>query len=395
MATRLGIDVGDLKAQGSYWTAREICQQPDAWIESAVAIDRHRAEIDRWLAPKLRNPRLRIVLAGAGSSAFVGETLAPWLTKQLGRRVDAVGTTDLVGHPSLSLAEDLPTLLVSFARSGNSPESVAGIEIANRALSECHHLVVTCNPDGHLARLAADADALCLLMPKQTDDRSFAMTSSYTAMLVSCAAAFAPESVDLSAAVQAARFAITEHVLAARQLADAPFDRYVVLGAGCLRGTAMEASLKCLELTNGRVAVVSDTPLGFRHGPKSVVDETTCVVLLQSSDPYTARYDLDLLRELCRDDHAAKVVVLSPADSSDRDGFEALRQRCANGRAQVVAFDTTAACDDLWMSLPYLVFCQMLAFFKARSFGIGADNPCPTGEVNRVVQGVTIHPYAA
>ena len=25
--------------------------------------------------------------------------------------------------------------------------------------------------------------------------------------------------------------------------------------------------------------------------------------------------------------------------------------------------------EDFWLSLPYLVFCQMLAFFRAREFG--------------------------
>lgn len=45
------------------------------------------------------------------------------------------------------------------------------------------------------------------------------------------------------------------------------------------------------------------------------------------------------------------------------------------------------------MSLTYMVFYQMFAFFYARSLGVSADNPCPSGEVNRVVEGVTIYPY--
>ena len=30
---------------------------------------------------------------------------------------------------------------------------------------------------------------------------------------------------------------------------------------------------------------------------------------------------------------------------------------------------------------------------QSLSLGITPDNPCPTGEVNRVVKGVTLYPY--
>ncbi|EGU60644.1 tagatose-6-phosphate kinase AgaZ, partial [Vibrio nigripulchritudo ATCC 27043] len=48
---------------------------------------------------------------------------------------------------------------------------------------------------------------------------------------------------------------------------------------------------------------------------------------------------------------------------------------------------------EAWLCFPYILFCQMLAFEKSLHLGLGPDNPCPTGEVNRVVQGVTIHPF--
>ncbi len=372
MQTHLGIDTELLAADGAYWTAREICQQPDVWIEADAELERRRPDIEDWLGPVLAATGRRIVLCGAGSSSFVGETLAPWLRHKLGHRVEAVSSTDLVGHPALVLAEDVPTLLVSFARSGDSPESVAAVELASRLLSDCRHLVLTCNIDGALARIAArDPAALCLALPERTNDCSFAMTSSFTAMLVACARIFAPDPVRFERAADMTRFAVDELAERARRLAAVPFERLVALGAGCLAGTAREACLKGLELTNGRLAALADTPLGFRHGPKCVVDESTCVVLLRSADPYTDRYDLDLLAELERDGRAAELVALSAATYGGE----------------------TGAIDDFWLSLPDVVFCQMLAFFKARALGISPDNPCPSGEINRVVQGVRIHPY--
>ncbi len=64
----------------------------------------------------------RIILTGAGTSAFAGRALAPILTGAIKRRVDAIATTDLVADPQEYLAEDIPTLLISFARSGIAPK---------------------------------------------------------------------------------------------------------------------------------------------------------------------------------------------------------------------------------------------------------------------------------
>src|SRR5205085_12144229 len=122
---------------------------------------------------------LRIILTGAGSSAFIGECLAPHLGAKLCRRVEAIATTDLVSAPHLYFSEQVPTLLVSFARSGNSPESIAAVELAQRFLGQAHHLAVTCNPHGALARKGLGET---ILLPEETHDRSFAMTSSFSCM---------------------------------------------------------------------------------------------------------------------------------------------------------------------------------------------------------------------
>ena len=94
-----------------------------------------------------------------------------------------MSTTDIVADPRGCFAEDLPTLLVSFARSGDSPESVAATELAEQCLSEVHHLVITCNEQGQLAREhSGRTTSYVLLMPPESNDRGFAMTSSFTGM---------------------------------------------------------------------------------------------------------------------------------------------------------------------------------------------------------------------
>ena len=164
-----------LAARGAAWTAREIAQQPAVWLQVAQLVGaRTRASSTRFLAPLLANPALRIVLTGAGTSAFVGDCLAPALALQLGRRVDAIATTDSSAGPQRCLQADVPTLLVSFARSGNSPESVAAIELADRLLDRVHHL------DHHLqrrrrarrARRTRCATLGVFVPPEATNDRA-------------------------------------------------------------------------------------------------------------------------------------------------------------------------------------------------------------------------------
>lgn len=368
----LECDVEALKATNSYWTAREIVQQPRVWQEAYAAIETQRVKIDSWLNPLLAKTDLRIVLSGAGTSSFVGETMAPWLSETLGRRFDAVSTTDIVGDPGKSFAKDVPTLMISCARSGNSPESVASITLADQVLTECHHLVLTCNPEGYLARAnGKNRNSLCLLMPNDAHDNGFAMTSSFTSMLVSCAAIFVPNKKQLEAAAKITAVLIDQQAAATRKLAQEKRGRLVVLGAGCLFGIAHEATLKCLELSAGHVVPLFDTPLGFRHGPKSVVNDDTLIIHLQSAHSYSALYDADLLQELLRDYDSTQIMPLSPSTLGFAEGV----------------------LDEFWVSLPYLVYCQMFAFYTALAHDITADNPCPTGEVNRVVEGVELYDY--
>ncbi|MGL4373471.1 MAG: SIS domain-containing protein, partial [Turicibacter sp.] len=88
------------------------------------------------------------------------------------------------------------------------------------------------------------------------------------------------------------------------------FDRLIILGAGSLKGIAREMSLKILELTAGQVNANYDTPLGFRHGPKSVINDKTLTIVLRQNEQYAVAYDEDLISELRREQKKNRVVVL-------------------------------------------------------------------------------------
>jgi len=173
-------------------TILEIGQQPDAWREIAARTD---DGVSSFLRDVRNRPNLRVILTGAGSSAFAGDIAAPALRRHLHRRVDAIPTTDIVANPSDYLEPETPTLLVSFGRSGNSPESLATTVLADELVTDVWHLVYTCDRDGELGRAhRARPNSRVVYMPERTNDTGFAMTSSLTSMLLSCLMMLGPAS---------------------------------------------------------------------------------------------------------------------------------------------------------------------------------------------------------
>ncbi|CAJ1000020.1 hypothetical protein NVIRENTERO_04117 [Sodalis praecaptivus] len=235
-----------------------------------------------FLAPLLADSRLQIVLTGAGSSAFAGRALAPWLRQQTGRDVKAYGTTDIVANPYHYLDPSRPLLLVSFARSGNSPESVAAVALADQCVPACHHLLLVCNPDSQLCDWAAGKAHVCTqVMPEGTHDKSFAMTSSFSSMLLAGLLLLGPQDIAQTAAPLARMADECEQLLVRRQpqvkaLAAGGYSRYIVVVGSCFTGLAEEAALKMLELTAGNVATRFDSSLGCGTGQNSWLTATRC-----------------------------------------------------------------------------------------------------------------------
>ncbi|WP_075182703.1 SIS domain-containing protein [Pantoea sp. 1.19] len=377
-----------LAAATGTWTEEEIRQQPASWIRSLNNINKLRSSIDRFLAPLLRKQDLQIVLTGAGTSAFIGDIIAPWLASHSGKNISAVPTTDLVTNPMDYFRPAHPLLLVSFARSGNSPESVAAVELANQFVPECYHLSITCNEAGSLYQNAINSDnAYALLMPAETHDRGFAMTSSITTMMASCLAVFAPETFDshtfrnVAERCQAILASLGD--FSPGVFGNAPWKRIVYLGSGGLQGAARESALKVLELTAGKLAAFYDSATGFRHGPKSLVNDETLVVMFISSHPYTRQYDLDLLAELRRESQALRIVAIA----AENDPVIAAGPH--------ILLPPSRPFIDMEQAFCFLMYAQVFALTQSLRVGNTPDTPSASGAVNRVVQGVVIHPWQA
>ncbi|MFG3449784.1 MULTISPECIES: SIS domain-containing protein [unclassified Stenotrophomonas] len=369
---------------GGAHTAEEIAQQPALWLALADVLEGARERIDAFLGDALRRPGQRVIFTGAGSSGFIAEMVADQINAQWPADVRAIHTTTLLTHPALYLQRDRPTLLVSFGRSGSSPESVAAVDLVRAQVDDARFLDITCNADGALAqRGQGRGDTLSLLMPPASCDRAFAMTSSLSCMLLAALSVFdgalwAERIARLRSLAERGTQALGKWDAPVATLARADISRVIYLGSGPLEATAREAALKVLELTAGRVLALANSPLGFRHGPKSTLDGTTLVVVLRSAQPLARRYEQDLLEELRRDGIAARVISVGPAGGDGADGDFLL---------------DVPALPDPWLAPLWLVMAQCFALQRSAALGLTPDNPFPDGTVNRVVQGVTIHAH--
>ena len=379
-----GYQEEDLIKRKAIFTAEEIAQQPEVWEKTIEQVKGVRVSLGRLVEDVTAGGDFDIILTGAGTSEYVGRALWPTLLQKLQGRVHAIGTTDIVASPELFISAERKTLLVSFARSGNSPESVGAVKAADRVSDKVKHLFITCNEDGELAKLAGQKEnCLSIVLAPETNDRSFAMTSSFTSMYLAALLALTGDfDMDFYETISSADKFLTRGY---RELVDFvnrnSFRRVVYLGSDVLKGIAQESALKVLELTAGRMAAIFDTPMGFRHGPKSIVDDDTVCVMFLSDDAHTRRYEMDVLKELYRDRKGSKLVAVTASADGAADDFSDL--------ALTMGFRKPAA--NCQLAPVYVMVAQTMAMLYSLKLDITPDNPCPTGEVNRVVQGVTIY----
>ena len=379
----LGMGLPALEAKGAVHTAREIAQQPDLWQKIWHVVNDQRTGLHKFLGTALTDSR-RVILTGAGTSAFIGLSLRGIVQRQTGILTEAIASTDLVSHPRDFFSASIPTLLISFARSGNSPESVAAAALADEICGNCYHLVITCNGDGKLARYASE-NKYVLALPPEANDQSLAMTSSYTGMLLAGILVTrlneleaARKSVDILACY--GRRIIDSYAAELSKIAEKGFTRAVFLGSGPFFGTARESQLKLQELTDGKLICKEDTFLGFRHGPKAVIDDATLVCYIFSNMEYPSKYERDLVLSMKK----GRAPLLQMGISENRlPDIQLDHNIYLSDKDHGLAEEYLAVCN----VLP----AQILGFYKSLHMGLKPDMPSVTGAITRVVEGVQIY----
>ncbi len=357
----------ELRYPSDSLVASEIAQQPALWpttLERVLSVTHPR-----------RFSGLPVILTGAGTSGYAALTVADaWP----GAR--AIPTTSLVLQSAAEIQLAVPAfakggMLISFARSGDSPESVAVVERIQRLFPAVEHLAIVCSAEGRLAHTPG-VEAICL--DPRTNDRSLAMTSSFSNLVLAGLALLHGQQIGLALPdiCTGVSRRLTELNATAKQIAGSCGDRVVVLTSS-MQALAWEASLKVIELTAGRIMAMPESFLGLRHGLLSFLREDTPILCFSSADASKRRYEEDLLADL-KQSGLGKLVIIGNSDCSYRhyDWF------------------LPASAWNLPDSLrtPFeVVFAQLLAFHLSAHVNVNPDNPSPGGIITRVVKPFSIH----
>ena len=373
------LDVNKLEEKDFKNTYTEIFAQADTWEEVFGLYEERKSEIEKFLSNFDKDTK--IIFTGAGTSEYVGNIACEYLKTHGNFNFESVATTDLVSAPYLHFEKDVKTLLISFARSGNSPESIAAVNLGDQIVDDFYNLAITCAHDGKLAvDLKDDPNSYVFLNPAITNDKGFAMTNSFSSMLLATLLIFdtsLENKKDIVKKLADNAREIYDRADEIEKLVDFDFNRVAYLGSGPLSKLTKEARLKILELTAGEVVTIFDSSMGFRHGPKSFIDDKTLVVSFVSENDYTKQYDLDILDEIKADGIAPKIIAVTNED--------------VNRDYQFVI--DSQGINDAYLAVSYVVIAQLISLITSLRVGNTPDNPSKSHTVNRVVKGVTIHEY--
>lgn len=379
-------DIEFLQSKGANYTAKEITDQPIVWKETYDLIISKQQELGNFLNTAIKGCS-KIILTGAGTSAYIGLSLEGYYQKNTGITTVAIPTTHLITHPADYLQSTIPTLLISFARSGNSPESEAALKLADCMCESVHHIIISCDGAGKLANYESENPKYTLLLPEDSNDKGLAMTSSYSNMLLAGLLLLDLNKLNIidkkiKTLVDFGNLMISKFSSSLQKIAQLNFERAVFLGSGPFYGTATESNLKLQELTDGKIICKSDTFLAFRHGPKAVVDENTLMVYFFSNDPYVQQYEKDLVGNMQKGRKPMFQIGISqfPLDDVKLD-------------YQIILSESgkTLQLEDEYFTVSAIIAGQLLGFFKSLDAGLQPDNPSVLGAISRVVEGVVIY----
>lgn len=369
------------------FTKKEIAQQPHIWKKIFELIHSRKIEIEGFLN-KFTDKDTDFILTGAGSSAFIGNAVFGVRLKYQQKPSRVVPNTELITHPEYFLRKNATTVLVSFGRSGDSPESLAAVQTVDNYCEKAFHIIFTCNENGELYLQTDNTRSFRILLPPETNDVSLAMTSSFTSMmlafiLVSKIEWIEQEKKKINELSNCGNSLLHKYETPISEIAKLDFKRAVFLGSGPLIGTAEESHLKLQELTDGQVICAFNSFLGFRHGPRAIVNGDTLLVYLFSDDKNSRNYEFDLVRQINQTKKGLAQIAVSHQPVK------------ING----VKFDLDICLENangFELEIEYLcvlevMFSQILGYYKSLSLGLNPDNPSVSGTISRVVEGVKIY----
>jgi glucosamine--fructose-6-phosphate aminotransferase (isomerizing) len=253
---------------------------------------------ERALATSLPDvPGKSIVVTGCGTSFYLAQAIAAAFNKS-GRNAIAVPGAEWARRMDEYLADRKDITVIGLSRSGTTTETVQAINASRKA--GIRTIAISCEPDTTLLKIADTA----VYLPTHAEE-GIVMTVSASLMLLTGLrmAGVKMGSVEEGEAVLRAAEGVVPLIKGR--------SHFVYLGAGALYGMATEGCLKLQEMSITFSQAFH--PLEYRHGPISLIDDKSVVVMLYSAD--TLEDEAKVAKEV--QSMGAKVIGLGgPGDLS-------------------------------------------------------------------------------
>jgi glutamine---fructose-6-phosphate transaminase (isomerizing) len=328
------------------FTEQEILSQPQAWKETIQVLEAQQNEIKEFLEQKDYS---QILFTGCGSTYYLSLAVAAFCQQVTGRVARGMPASELWLNPDNCYLKNDKTLLVAVSRSGETTETLKACESFKTA-GRGSVLTLSCYPDSPLPGLGD----LNLVFPSG-QERSIAQTRAFTTLYLAAIglACIMADRGDIWQKMEKLP-ALCEQTLqlsrpwALRIGRDSRLDRFYFLGSGLRYGLACELSLKMKEMSLSQSEPFHI--MEFRHGPKSMVNDTTFIIGLVSRA--NGGYEKKVLDEMSA--LGAGIFTLSPEGGD-------------------IAFSTDLP--EALLNALYLPPGQLLALERSRARGLNPDEP--------------------
>jgi len=335
-------------------TYQEIMTQDVAWQQAIELIDQNRLDLEHLNLEQFD----QVIFTGCGSTYYLALAAASLFQELTQIPARGLPASELLFYPLSVFPKKLRTLLVAISRSGESTETVTAVEqFVRNQLGEV--LIITNYEQKPFAKMGKINFAI-----PAGKEQSIAQTRAFSSMYVCIVgmAALLAGRKDLFAAMQqlplAGRVLIQKYEALAKSIgSDLSIDRFYFLGSGPRYGLACEVSLKMKEMS-----LSHSEPFHFfefRHGPKSMVTNTTLLGAFLSTS--NRSMEEDVIKEM-RALGARPITFAS--DNAD------------------VVFPTLFP--EEIINVLYLPIMQLIAYYRALAKGLDPDRPTNLDAVVRL-----------
>ena len=328
-------------------TQKEIFSQPTVWKKTLATW----SELDLADYPHIQDFD-DVLYIGCGSTFFLSRWAARVSERVTGKVTRAAPSSEIFLHPDMWLRKNRRTLLIASSRSAATTETVKAIRFFKENFKG-EVVGITCNPDEKMGE-----ETPYIIAAPEAQEESIAQTRSFTSMMLGHALFLErkiPDDVKTILQTSSENLLSTYQNTISNLARDEAIQRFFYLGSGPLYGLACECMLKMKEISLSYAEAFHT--LEFRHGPMSMVDESTLVIGLIGNTGIDE--EAKVLQEMA--EKGAQTIAIGDLSSSK---FET-----------GLTINLNAELPLLWRSVLYLPAMQWLAHERGLHKGLDPDQP--------------------